>query len=1234
MLKKLTVAVVVLASLGIAGWLPVTSQRPAQPTVRIITQGSSATVIDITVPGLETETETVGNEEFTILRLPGEPALTADIGQPQLPRIIRNLAIPDNAQLQVEVLEAECRTITGILVYPVQKPLTDMDEFQFTIDRNFYAKDLTYPDVQASIELQSTWRGLPFATVELNPVRYNPARRELTVCSHLRVRLNHQGVFVRHEVEPWEVRQAAGFIDNPERLNLDVHWFDSPGVRYLVIAHSNYVGGWLDSLVNWHHRRGVETRVIAKSSWTDTEVKDSVRAEYERNNPKTLRWVLLVGEYNEVPGHAYPGVGYSDVWYTDLEPTGGDDYFDLGIGRFSPSSTTDLGNQIQKTLLFQRNPPPGNWFSKVTLAAHSEQYPQKYSACTRGIYHFPYAYYRYTFDTIMGGAGGTNAMVSADINEGRVVVNYRGHGSETDWSSWCPSGSWTANNINALTNADMTPVVFNCCCLNHVLSTATCLGEAWMRKFPGGAVASLGATEASYTIPNHAWDSTLFRSLGDTFTISIPGVRNYTCPIWDLGWMLNNANAYIQKYYSGSGGTDNARMYLWLGDPALGVWTGEPLTADAVYPPTVPLGNYDLVVTVTRQGTPVPNALVCAWKSSEVYAYGYTNSAGTVTLAINATSPGDIALTITGHTIRPHLGTILARTAGSPYVTYLRSVVNDSPPRGNGDGCINPGEQIILPVWVKNHGDSIGRSVIGKLRISDGYVTLTDSVKNFGNVPAHDSAYTGPAGYGFTVASACTNGHYIHFTLQCRDVVDSVWNSHIYLRVGAPYLGYAGQQVNDTIVGGNRNGRLDPNETAELAVSLRNTGFGHANNVTAILRSGDARLIVLDSLGTYGQIMAESTRTNTQDWFRVQTFSMPPEIQIPCTLLVRAQGGYATVVPFYVPVGAVRNCDPIPDGPRQPVLYWAYDDQDTLYDQRPEYAWVEIRTQGTRLNFSHNDAVIVVDLPPAFGPFKYYGQRYTQLSVSADGWIVPGSYTTTNYTNSGLPGTAAPPGAICANWDDLYPGYGSMGYAYYYHDAANHRFIVEFDSAAYYDQTSVRDKFEFIFYDTTLASPTGNSQFLMQYMTANRYTSNTVGIQDQSQTIGIQCLYDGNYHRGCWQLAPRRAILYSTDPPTGVAEPAAGPSPEQLAVRLVSNPFVSGMAVLYSLPGMAQVELAVYDGTGRKVRTLVSGEQNPGRYRATWDGCDDSGQRLAAGIYWLRLIAGGDGTTVKAVKLR
>jgi len=51
------------------------------------------------------------------------------------------------------------------------------------------------------------------------------------------------------------------------------------------------------------------------------------------------------------------------------------------------------------------------------------------------------------------------------------------------------------------------------------------------------------------------------------------------------------------------------------------------------------------------------------------------------------------------------------------------------------------------------------------------------------------------------------------------------------------------------------------------------------------------------------------------------------------------------------------------------------------------------------------------------------------------------------------------------------------------------------------------------------------------------------------------------------------------------------------------------------------VDLAVYDVRGRKVRSLVSRPEAAGLREVRWDGRDDRGQRVASGVYFVRLRA-------------
>ena len=67
------------------------------------------------------------------------------------------------------------------------------------------------------------------------------------------------------------------------------------------------------------------------------------------------------------------------------------------------------------------------------------------------------------------------------------------------------------------------------------------------------------------------------------------------------------------------------------------------------------------------------------------------------------------------------------------------------------------------------------------------------------------------------------------------------------------------------------------------------------------------------------------------------------------------------------------------------------------------------------------------------------------------------------------------------------------------------------------------------------------------------------------------------------------------------------------------NPFQNGTVLRYQLAKSSSVRLAVYDAAGRQVRSLVSGAQTAGTHAIEWDGRNDSGSLLPAGVYLYRL---------------
>jgi flagellar hook assembly protein FlgD len=62
--------------------------------------------------------------------------------------------------------------------------------------------------------------------------------------------------------------------------------------------------------------------------------------------------------------------------------------------------------------------------------------------------------------------------------------------------------------------------------------------------------------------------------------------------------------------------------------------------------------------------------------------------------------------------------------------------------------------------------------------------------------------------------------------------------------------------------------------------------------------------------------------------------------------------------------------------------------------------------------------------------------------------------------------------------------------------------------------------------------------------------------------------------------------------------------------------------VIYELPKTSHVSLVVFNLLGQKVKTLMNRIAQAGTYKAHWDGMDEAGNSVAAGIYLVRMDAG------------
>jgi len=99
--------------------------------------------------------------------------------------------------------------------------------------------------------------------------------------------------------------------------------------------------------------------------------------------------------------------------------------------------------------------------------------------------------------------------------------------------------------------------------------------------------------------------------------------------------------------------------------------------------------------------------------------------------------------------------------------------------------------------------------------------------------------------------------------------------------------------------------------------------------------------------------------------------------------------------------------------------------------------------------------------------------------------------------------------------------------------------------------------------------------------------------------------------------------------------PAALLGTMPVTTRLVSvmpNPARGSTGIVFDVPAARSVRVDIVDVQGRRVREIAGGDYGPGRHGVEWDGLDDDGARVAAGVYFVRLQS-RDGVDTRRVTI-
>lgn len=384
-------------------------------------------------------------------------------------------------------------------------------------------------------------------------------------------------------------------------------------------------------------------------------------------------------------------------------------------------------------------------------------------------------------------------------------------------------------------------------------------------------------------------------------------------------------------------------------------------------------------------------------------------------------------------------------------------------------------------------------------------------------------------------------------------------------------LAYASHEVID---GGN--GALDPNETAQLRVTLRNYGDETATSVTGTLTSLTPGVTVIDGTATFPNITSWGTGVSAAPHFTVNVAPGTPagtllEFQLEVTS-TQATGDVSQFFDF---------CRPI-------TVVYANNFDTSAADWTSSGTQNDWRCAAPRNLRGHRDP-----RGPTSGT-KVYGNDLNETG-NYDGL----------YPNQ------------CNNWLDS-PVINCTGQTGV-HLRFNRWLTVE---------ESVWDVAKIMVNGTEIWRNQASGHHLDDRWVPTQFDISNLADNNASVRVRFQLTSDQALHFGGWTLDDFAVI--ATNAGSQAAPDLASGS--FLSVTSHPNPFSPLTTLQLTIPvADPNTSVAIYDASGRLVRTLQSGAAEPGTHLYSWAGRDDDGRQVSAGTYYCRVQCAGRTAGAKIV---
>ncbi|UCG91291.1 MAG: hypothetical protein JSV97_09420, partial [candidate division WOR-3 bacterium] len=808
-------------------------------------------------------------------------------GAPELPAVTSTYLLPRGQRLKdIKILSAEWRDLPGYYyIYPKQNELRIGDNYQFTEpDARIYGSSNLYPYEIIISAHTGTMRGYHVAQVSIIPFRYQPREGKLSLLKELKIEIETEpcepGVFPRRETRLVKnafekflssivinkdalydaLRKPPSYIEeNPEDLApTDLPSLLGPPVDFLIVTTDEQVDGYKDfarfkkllgyntaiKTMSWvrQHYIGVDDAERLRKFIKDAMEKWGVAYVLMGGDVPEIptRWIWMEPIYNQWPVHAVTDLYFSDLdgnWNFDGDERFGetsdllDLYPDVFVGRLPTTSSDEVRQYLGKVYSYICPTTTNTQIKALFFSSDFVVPDDAYQMALRLSDHLPPWFVKHFLnekplqdlkDSLYAGYNIVTGLGHGDVNIMRVKTN--------------PTEYATNFFFDSLTNADHALMIVSTCYTNPFQSD--CLSKHWILNPSGGGIGYIGPTMPCETYLHENYLMYLFDSL--------------------FYFPLSEANALSKIPYIPDSHWDNwYRLYQFslslLGDPALVLWDSMPTqyTAITITPDTIQVGIDTIVISVE----PDVSSAVILYKEGETYRRVMAHN-GVVSCEVRTESSGYLKYAVCDTVLAgryiPHIDSVMVEPRVS-YCVYEDCVIVDS--LGNGNGVINPGEDICIYCEVRNVGGALASGVLGRLLCADSLLTVVIDTTSFVDIgPGEVSRCLTP--FYIQVSDVMPDEHDFNFSLVLN-YSGSVSEDSFQVVGSAPVLAHFGQDIE--VIG----------DTLGFVLSVVNYGHAIADSVLGVISALSDTVLVLDSVVVLPHVGVNGVASSEPDSFWV-----------------------------------------------------------------------------------------------------------------------------------------------------------------------------------------------------------------------------------------------------------------------------------------------------------------------------------------------------------------------------